>query len=104
VKDPFEWLVQHWIHLPARTKSKEKVELALALAPYLMPRLKAVDVTHTNNVEVVITIGGIADGSHNQSQIEHQLSPTPIGDASGPKAVRGEGGASPVRKDVDGGG
>ncbi len=41
-----------------KAKGERKLEIGLQLLPYLRPKLKAIDVTHTNDVRVSITIGG----------------------------------------------
>lgn len=58
--DPFDWLVKHWCALDHRDGKDlaEKVRLSLELAPYLHPKLKAVDITQRQDVKVTITIGG----------------------------------------------
>ncbi|WP_425044054.1 hypothetical protein [Primorskyibacter sp. S87] len=55
VQDPFEYLLLSYASEKDETKKRE---LALELCPYLVPRLKAIDVQHSAAVNVTVTIGG----------------------------------------------
>ena len=56
--NPFEWLLDEF---EAAANKADKRSLALDLLPYVMPRLKASEVTVNTTINAIVEIGGMDD-------------------------------------------
>ena len=54
--DPLKFLIEKFNKMP--DEEPEKVSIALELLPYAYPKLKSIDMTTEQAVNVTVTIGG----------------------------------------------